>query len=249
MNGRWMAAVLACGEGAALSHRSAAELCGLHRFDRPSIDVVTTARRTGRGQEGITTHAARELRDTDLTAINAIPCTAVPRTLLDLAEVVNRRTLERAIDRAEILRVFDLRAIEEVLSRADGRSGVAALRSVLDVYRQPAITRSELEELVLAMCSEFEIRGPEVNQWVMLPGGSVMVDFLWRAEKLVLEADGRQVHSSRRAFERDRERGQRLMLAGYRVMHCTWRQVVNEASVLARRISGLLAAAKVETAR
>ena len=154
LKGRWMAAVLACGEGAVLSHRSAAELWGLHRFDRTNIDI-TTARGTGRSRIGIDAHSARDLRRSDVTSVSAIPCTAIPRTLLDLAEVVNRRTLERAVDRAEILRVFDLRALEEVLSRADGRRGVAALRSVLEQYEQPVITRSELEELVFAMFSRF----------------------------------------------------------------------------------------------
>jgi predicted transcriptional regulator of viral defense system len=216
LKGRWMAAVLACGEGAALSHRSAAELWGLHRSDRPSIDVIA-ARRTGRSRKGIDAHSARDLRRSDVTSVNDIPCTTVPRTLLDLAEVVNRRTLERAVDRAEVLRVFDLRAVEEVLSRADGRRGVAALRSVLNECMQPAITRSELEELVFAMCSQFCIRRPLVNHWIALDGGAVMADFVWEEQKLVLEADGRSVHSSRRAFERDRERDQRLMLAGYRV--------------------------------
>jgi very-short-patch-repair endonuclease len=240
-NGRWMAAVLACGEGAALSHRSAAELWGLHRSDRPSIDV-TTPRRTGRSREGIEAHGARDLARSELTTISAIPCTTVPRTLLDISEVVNRRTLERAFDRAEILRVFDLRALEDVLSRADGRRGVAAIRSLLDEYTQPAITRSELEEAVLAMCSRFRVHRPRVNQWILLDERAVMVDFLWREEKLVLEADGRHVHGSRRAFERDRERDQRLMLAGYRVMRCTWRQVLNEGAELAARIDKLLAA-------
>jgi predicted transcriptional regulator of viral defense system len=242
MKGRWMAAVLACGEGAVLSHRSAAELSGLHRFDRQTIDV-TTAGRTGRGRKGIDAHSARDLRRSDVTAVSDIPCTTVPRTLLDIAEVVNRRILERAINRAEILRVFDLGALEEVLSRADGRRGVAALRAVLDEYTDPAITRSELEELVLAMCSQFGIRKPLANQWIALKGGTFMVDFVWQQERFVLEADGRHVHGSRRAFEHDRERDQRLMLAGYRVMRCTWRQVINEPTELAARIAKLLAAA------
>jgi very-short-patch-repair endonuclease len=241
MNGRWMAAVLACGEGAVLSHRSAAELCGLHRFDRPTIDV-TTARRTGRGRKGIDAHAARELRKVEVAAISAIPCTTVSRTLLDLAEVVNRRILERAIDQAEILRVFDLRALEEVLSRADGRRGGAVLRSILEEYAEPAITESELEERVLALLARFGIYRPLVNQWITLQGGAVRVDFLWRREKFVLEADGRHVHGSRRSFEQDRGRDQRLMLAGYRVMRCTWRQITNDPDVVAERVSKLLAA-------
>lgn len=241
MKGRWLAAVFACGEGAALSHRSAAELLGLHRDERKTIDV-TTSRRGGRRLAGIQAHSARQLHSSDLTIVSAIPCTSVPRTLLDISEIVNRRTLERAVDRAEILRVFDLGALEEVLSRADGRRGVALLLSILNEYTQPAITQSELEELVLAICSQFGIRRPPVNQWIDLEGGAVKVDFLWPEERLVLEADGRNVHGTRRAFEQDRRRDQRLMLAGYRVMRCTWRQIANDPAVVAERVSRLLAA-------
>jgi hypothetical protein len=120
--------------------------------------------------------------------------------------VVNRRTLERAVDRAEILQVFDLRAVEEALSRAEGRRGGAVLRSVLEEYAEPAITESEPEERVLGLCVHFGIRRPLVNQWINLRGGADRVDFPWRREKLVLEADGRHVHGSRRAFEQDRRR-------------------------------------------
>jgi very-short-patch-repair endonuclease len=177
-----------------------------------------------------------------VTTISAIPCTTVSRTLLDLAEVVDRRILERAIDQAEILRAFDLRAVEELLSRADGRRGVGVLRSVLEEYAEPAITESELEERVLALCAQFGLRRPRVNQWITLQGGAVRVDFLWRREKLIVEADGRDVHGSRRAFEQDRRRDQRLMLAGYRVMRCTWRQITDEPDVVAGRVSKMLAA-------
>jgi very-short-patch-repair endonuclease len=235
----WLAAVLACGKSAALSHHSAGALWGIHRRDRSRIDV-TTPRRTGRTRPGIHAHSACQLDSSDVTTVSAIPCTTVPRTLLDLAEVVDHRTVERAIDRAEVLGVFDGRALEDVLSRADGRRGAPVLRSILADYELPAITESELEERFLAICAQAGIRRPRVNQWIALDGDAVRVDFLWPDQGLVVETDGRHVHGSRRAFERDRRRDQRLLLAGYRVMRCTWRQIADQPDEVAKTVSTLL---------
>jgi very-short-patch-repair endonuclease len=153
---------------------------------------------------------------------------------------VNRRSLERAIDQAEVLRVFDLRAVEGVLSRADGRRGAPALRSVLADYERPAFTESELEELFFRICRRAEIRRPLVNQWIVLEGATVRVDFLWREERLIVETDGRHVHGTRQAFEKDRLRDQRLLLAGYRVVRFTWRQLVDRPYEAANTVSRLL---------
>ena len=171
------------------------------RGDRSRIDV-TTPRRTGRTRPGIHAHSACDFEGSDVTTVSAIPCTTVARTLLDLGAVVERRILERAIDRAEVLRIFDGRALEEVLARADGRRGAAVLRSILAEYELPAITESELEERFLAICKQAGICRPRVNQWIALDGGAVRVDFLWPDQRLVVETDGRHVHGTRRAFER-----------------------------------------------
>jgi hypothetical protein len=237
---RWLAAVLACGRGAVLSHHSAAKLWGIRRTDRTTIDV-TTLGRAGRVRKGIQAHIARRLAASDVTCTRAIPCTTVARTLLDLADVVDRRTLERALDRAEILQLFDGRAIEDVLESATGRRGAPILRSLLQGYEAGrAITESELEERFLALCADFGIPRPRVNAWIALDGGAVKVDFLWAPQRLIVETDGRQVHGTRRAFEQDRRRDQRLLLAGYRVAHCTWRQVAHQPEQIAATVSSLL---------
>ena len=143
--GRFMAAVLACGPGAVLSHRSAACLWELRPTSRSRVEV-TTPGQSGRSRPPIQIHRSRRLAADDVTATQGIPITTVARTLLDLAEVADRRALERAVERAESLRVFDPRALHDVLARADGRRGAPALQEVLvDYDNASGLTRSELE--------------------------------------------------------------------------------------------------------
>jgi very-short-patch-repair endonuclease len=246
-----MAAVLACGAGAVLSHRDAAALLGLRPTARASVDV-TAPRRRGRSITGIDVHSGATLAPVDVTCLEGVPCTSVARTLLDLAEVVDRRALERACDQAEMLRLFHLRTIEDVLERAEGRRGAAALRAVLAEHAgATTLTRSELEERFLALWRSTLLPAPEVNAWIALEGGGVEADFLWRERRLIVETDGRTSHMTARAFERDRRRDQRLMLAGWRVVRFTWRQVVDEPAVVEATIHGLLRAttASAETVR
>jgi very-short-patch-repair endonuclease/predicted transcriptional regulator of viral defense system len=238
--GRFMAAAFACGPGAVLSHRSAAALWDLRQTDRALIDVTAPTRRSRRG---IDVHGSRTLQPADVTTVNGIPCTTVARTLLDLAEVVDRRGLERAYERAEILRMLDTRAVQEVLDRAAGRRGAAMLQSILgDNSLGDAITRSELEERFLAICKSSRLPRPRVNAYIDLYGGGVEVDFLWRRERLIVETDGHASHGTRAAFERDRARDRRLTIAGWRVVRFTWRQVVRERDEVASTLALLLAA-------
>jgi predicted transcriptional regulator of viral defense system len=240
--GRWMAAILACGPHAVLSHRSAASLWGLRPNARTAIDV-TVPSRAGRTRDGIDVHRGSGIDANDVAGVEGIPTTSVARTLLDLAEVVNARTLERAIDQAEVRRLLDMRAIDDVLAR--GRRGAAALRGVLAELRLgTTLTRSELEERLLAICREAALPRPDVNAWIPYPGGGgAEADFLWREQQLVVEVDGRDVHTTRRAFEHDRRRDQRLMLAGWRVVRFTWRQVLFEPAYVTATLRSLLARA------
>src|ERR671925_1926397 len=213
--GRWMAAVLACGPKAVLSHRSAAGLWGLRPDNRASTDVSLPGR-SARSRLGIDVHRSTTLAPADCTVVDGIPCTTLARTLLDLAEVVNPRGLERAIEQAEVLRLFDLRAVEEVLARANGRRGAAVLRAVLADLAEPALTRSDVEERFLALCRAAALPRPEVNaELVVDEGPAMIVDFLWRAQRLAVETDAYGTHGNRQPFERDRRRDQRLRLAGY----------------------------------
>jgi very-short-patch-repair endonuclease len=236
--GRWMAAVLACGRGAVLSHRSAAALWDLRRSERARIDV-TSPTNAGRTRQGVDAHRARTLPPDERALVRGIPCTSVARTLVDLAEVVNVRALERACNQAEVLWLLETRALEATLARAHGRHGAALLGRILAAgSRAETPTRSELERRFLALCHAARLPRPQVNLWIA--DAAVEVDFAWAAQRLVAETDGRAYHATRRAFEEDRRRDQRLALAGYRVVRFTWDQVTREPRDVAETLRRLL---------
>ena len=212
--GRWMAAVLACGEGAVLSHRDAAMLHNLRRTSRRDIDV-TTLRGRARRHDGITLHRVRRLHPEDRSFVAGIPVTSVARTLLDLAEVVGRDHLERAVENAERLELFDLRAIERLRRRSRGRRGLKPLKAVIAAYRAPApFNRSNLERAFLNAIRAAGIPDPAMNLWIE----GYEVDAIWQQEKLIVELDGGVYHGTTGARRRDPVRDARLQLAGYRVI-------------------------------
>jgi very-short-patch-repair endonuclease len=237
----YLAAVLACGPDAALSHRECAAHRGLRQSNRSRVDVTAPGRR-GRGRRGIEVHSAATLRPCDVEKVDGIPCTTVARTLLDLADVVSARQLERACEQADRLQVFDLRAINEQLARANGRRGAATLRAILaEQLRTPTMTRNKLEEFFLRLCREAGLPQPRVNQWIAVEPIGYEADFLWREQRLIVEVDGRDEHTTRRAFEHDRLRDQRLTLAGHRVVRFTWRQVTEQPEATIATVRRLLA--------
>jgi len=242
--GRWMAAVLACGPGALLSHREGAALWELRRSNRPTIDV-TSPRRRGRTINGIDAHRGDSLHPDDITTVDQIPCTSVARTLLDLSDVVPRRDAERAVDQAEIRRVFDLREFEGLLARANGRRGAPILQAILaDLRFGTTITRSELEERFLEICVSAALPTPQVNAWLALADGNTLSpDFLWPEHRLIVETDSRTFHDTHHRFEHDRRRDQLLAIAGWRVIRFTWRQVFHEPQQVAATLRTLLGSA------
>jgi very-short-patch-repair endonuclease len=236
--GRWMAAVLACGPEAVLSHRDAAALLGLRPDTRRKVDISVPS--AARSRAGIDVHVSGTLCELDVTACEGIPCTTVARTLLDLGDVVDRRGVERAVEQAEILRLFDLGEVEEVIGRAGPRRGAGVLRAVIDDWVGQGLTASELEERFLNLCRRARLPQPAVNAWLPLAGEEVKADFVWRTERLVVETDGRASHGTRQAFESDRLRDQRLAVAGYRIVRFTWRQVAEEPDTVAATVGELL---------
>lgn len=238
--GRWMAAALSFGGLRGVSHRSAGAVLDLGA-DRGPVDVVVHAHGV-RARPGITAHASLTLETRDLTVVDGIPCTTVPRTLLDLAEVTpSDRELTRLVERAEELRVFDLAAVTHVLERASGRRGAGRLRAAVEAAAEPALTASELEERFLSLCRDAGLPRPEVNAWLALEDRHVKVDFLWRAKRLVVETDGYAYHRGLPAFERDHRRHGELELAGWRVRRFTWRQVTREPGWVAEAVRAALA--------
>jgi very-short-patch-repair endonuclease len=231
-----MAAVLACGLRAALSHRSGAGLRGLRPDNRHRADVSLPGR-SARSRPGIEVHASVTLTAEDITIVDGIPCTSVARTLVDLGDVVPRRAVEKAVEQAEILQLFDLREVERAIERAGPRRGAGILLSVLEELSGPTLTASELEEAFLALCRNAGLRTPEVNVWMTLGDGSaIKVDFLWRRERLVVETDGHPFHRTRQSRERDTRRDVLLRLEGFEPVRFTGRQVVLEKEWVTRTL-------------
>jgi very-short-patch-repair endonuclease len=227
--GQWMAAVLACGAGAALSHRSAAELWGMLRArrcrgarwrndDAPvHVTVPGDGGRTRR--RGIRLHRSRSLSPAETTHRSGIPVTNPARTLADLRSAVSETEFARALREAEFLQL----PVQEVW-----RSGRGSTR--------PTRTRTELEAVFLGLCRRHRLPQPEVNAKV----DRFEVDFLWREERLVIEVDGWDAHRSRSAFEEDRRRDVCLKLLGYEVLRFTWRQVQDRPREVAGTLRVLL---------
>ena len=240
--GRSMAAVLAYGSNAVLSHRSAAGLWGL-RANSGAKTEISLPLQSARSRPGIVAHATPSLRPQDTTTRDAIPTTTVARTLLDLADVVPRRQLERAVEEAEVLRLFDLRAVDDVLAQANGRRGAAVVRAVLaDLDDEPGLTVNDLEDRFLGLCRAGGLPEPEVNQWLAVGDGPlVKADFLWRRHRLIVETDGWGSHGTRLGFERDRLRVQRVQAAGWRVLRFSRRQVLREPHRAIATTAALLA--------
>jgi hypothetical protein len=234
-----MAAVLACGPGAVLSHRSAAAHWGLRPSERKAIDVSASGRR-GRGIAGIDAHRGSNLTEHDVTRLEGIPCTTPSRTLLGLAATVDPSSLLRAIDRAEELRRFDGNQLRLLLERSDGHPGIGALRTAIEECGEPACTRSELEQRFLALCEVHGIPRPRTNASVEAGGELFEVDFHWPEQRLVVETDGYRFHSGARAFEADRRHDQLLALAGWRVLRFTWHQVTEDPEAVAATVRALL---------
>jgi hypothetical protein len=238
---RLLAAVLACGDGAFLSHRSAADLWGIAPSSSAVIDVCSPTR-AGRRHRGVLVH--RVWCPEEVSAVESIPCAGVPLTLLQLAAVADQRRLERAVERADALGLFDLTAVLSLLERAGRRRGIGRLRrAIATSLPGPPVSRSELERRFLVLCDRRGLPRPSARVWLPLAGDGVEVDFFWRERRLVVETDGYRFHASRRAFETDRRRDQLLVAAGYRVVRVTWRQLVNSPREVAETLRSILSPA------
>jgi very-short-patch-repair endonuclease len=235
--GHWLAAVLACGEGAVLSHRAAAAVWELRPSRSPVVDVTVPSYNGRSKQRGIRLHYAL-LVPSDVTRRDGIPVTTPVRTVIDLAGVLARRPLERMLDEAERLRLCTASLLMEALEAHPTRRGSRMLRQVLSDHQiGTTLTRSELEEVFLKLCRTHSLPSPEVN----VRTGRYLVDFLWRDDRVIVETDGLKTHRTRAAFERDRARDARLTVMGYRVVRFTYRQVVREPAAVAAVLSSLVA--------
>ncbi len=234
--GRWLAAVLACGPTAVLSHASAAALWGLAGSRRGPVDVIVPSGRGRSGHAGIFMHAGRP-RATERGLVDAIPVTTVPRTLLDLAETVDQEALRRAFEEADRLRLLEMRPLEALCEMSRGRRGLRALAPLIAAARRPTTTASPLEDRFAEFCEEQGLPPPATN--VLLLGYEV--DALWARQRLVIEMDSFAFHRHRAAFERDRARDAELVAAGYRVVRLTDRRLRDDPDAVAGQLRHLLA--------
>jgi very-short-patch-repair endonuclease/predicted transcriptional regulator of viral defense system len=234
-HGHWMAAVLACGDGAALSHRDAGAIWGIRPSASPVTDVTVPTRSGRVPRRRLRIHRA-PLPRKDVTVRDSIPVTTLGRTLVDLAAVLSFAAVKKAIEEAERLRLFDLKEVELTLQRNAGRAGTSGLARALREYEEPAFTRSDLEDVMVALCKRHGLAKPIVNGTV----AGYEVDFLWRDQRLIVETDGREDHLTRHAFEDDRARDAKLMLLGYRVVRFTYRQLRYEREYVVTVLTGLL---------
>lgn len=235
--GRWMAAVLACGDGAVLSHRSAAALWGIATF---SGKIEVTTPRDTRSRDAIRRHCAF-LPPDEVAVVDGIPVTSVNRTLFDYAGVSSLDRLEAAIREAEYRRLWDHLSLPALLARYPGHRGNAGMRLCLErLNKTVGFTRSDLEELFLPFLDRFGLVRPHLNARLHVRGEWIEVDCLWRKERLVAELDSRSAHETRSAFETDRQRDRRLQAEGWRVIRVTWRQLNDEPERIARDLGDLL---------
>jgi very-short-patch-repair endonuclease/predicted transcriptional regulator of viral defense system len=233
----WMAAVLAGGASAFLSYRSAAAHWGVRRASGGTIDVTTPG--WERPRRGIRFHRS-QLPPDEVTVKDAIPVTTAPRTLFDLAAILDQRQLERAINEAEVLGLTDELSLADLLDRYPRRPGTRNLRAVLEKRSAGSTyTRSDLEEMFLRFAAEAGLLRPETN--VRIEG--LEVDCVWREQRLIIEVDGWATHRTRAAFERDRRKSRMLQTAGWRYVPVTFLQLRDDHRDLARDVRRLLATA------
>ena len=233
--GDLMAAVLAMGPRAVLSHKSAASLHDLLMTSQTRVDVTVPGSRGAPRRRGLRIRVTQALHPEDVTTIDGIPVTSVARTIVDLAGVLNPGQLQRAIEQADREGVLNLLALQRALDRNRGFKGRARLRALLAEYTGAPPTKSELERRFLELVDRAGLPRPGVNVRV----AGIEVDCYWPDWSLVIELDSRAFHSDPRAFERDPIRDARLQRQGLRVLRVTWKRLENEPDAVIEDVLAL----------
>lgn len=235
LEGRFLAAVKACGDGAVLSHFAAAALWGFVTWEERHPEVTVTRARTPQ-HPSLCAHRTRELDGCDIRLWHGIPITAPARTLVDLAARMDDRALRPAVRRAQSLGLLGLDELVDALGRLGPRRGARKLRRI--IATGPAPTRSVLEDVVLDLMIAGGLEPPDVNVPLVLGGRRVIPDFRWPGARVIVEADGAAWHDHKLAREGDAERQALLEAHGERVVRVTWDQAVGRpAETLARLLA------------
>ena len=191
----------------------------------PAEIALTVVGRGARASAGLSVHRVTTMSEVDVRLHTGLPVTAPARTLVDLAGVLDEHELEAALALTLRNRLANLQEVAAAMSRIPYAKGTAGLRQMLDDVgtgaTEPQLTRSKYERKLLALIGKAALPRPRANQRV----NGMEVDLLWPDQRVVVEFDSFAFHSSRRSFERDRLKTQKLTAAGYRVIRITARQL------------------------
>jgi len=237
VRGHWMAAVLACGPGAALSHASAAALWEI-RHSAAAYTDVTVPRTGSRKRPGLRIYRPRTIRHNEVTTRYGIPVTTAARTILDMAAQLTPSRLEYLLDQAEIQELTDYPSLVAIARAHPGHHGAKRLERAITSHDAGAnLTKSDLEILFKDLCRTHGLPTPRVNHSV----AGKDVDFLFPDQRLIVETDSWRYHKTRHAFENDRARDVITMRAGYRTLRFTDRQLERSPHTVADAIASVLA--------
>jgi len=234
-----MAAVLASGPEAALSHHSAAMLWELRNYSERRAEVTIPRKSTSTKQ--IRRHH-KPLPSDEVTVEEGIPVTTVPRTILDLAAIEPTDVVENLLRESEFLQLTDRLSLPDLIERYPGRRGTRKVRLALERLREEPSgrKRSPLEERFAPFLRLHHLPLPRFNAWILLGDKRYQVDCHWPDLRQIVELDGWDGHSTRTAFREDRARDRRLLAAGYRVAHITWNQLDDAPAEIAADLRVLL---------
>jgi hypothetical protein len=225
-----MAAVLAAGKGAVLSHRSAGRLWRILPPAAEWADITCPPGRVVR-RKGIVSHESPVRKD-EWFVEDGIPVTSPFRTVFDLAAVLRMRELERVLHEAEVREMRDWVSLPVLLERYPGRRGAKNLRALLGSPEPVGFTRNDFEEGFVALIDAHGLPRPRMNADLALRGRFFEIDALWERERVALELDSRSVHGTKKRFESDRQRDRILVAEGWRTMRVTWRQLQEEPEAI-----------------
>jgi very-short-patch-repair endonuclease len=226
----YLAAALACGEGAALIGAAAGHLLGLLSGPAPAPTVLTL---TERRVPGVATRRTRLIHPAEVTTWRGIPVTTVARTLVDLAALLSREDLARACHEAGVRHSTTPAAVETVLARRPNSPGAGNLRAIL--RGEVRVTLSKLERRFLARLREAGLPIPVTNR----PAGGRRVDCRWPEHRLTVELDGYRYHHSRHAWEQDRRREREARARGDEFRRYTYGDVVEHPRLMLTELRAL----------
>lgn len=240
VQGHRMAAVLACGCGAVLSHASAAALWGIRHFAGALIHVTTNKK--WRSSDSIRRHFS-SLPEDERAFAEGIPVTTVPRTIFDLAAGCTTDQVQALIRESEYQRLYDRLSLADLLERYPRRRGAPRVREALAQIEDVPSGRpkSPLEERFLPFLRRYELPRPRLNDWIVLDENRrYQVDCHWPGTGQIVELDSWEGHGTRSAFRRDRTRDRHLRVAGYSVTRVSWAQLDDEPEAVAADLHRLL---------